>query len=226
MKERGILFSAPMVLALRREVDPKQVTRRLDPRWKKVRAGDRLWTRETWAAPHKDKKKQGRVAYNSDGVCGCWCGQGEDRTFVYHGRVLQADGYRQCFPPGGASTFSLGEYSDVRSGEYPSYKYGWRPCLFMPRWASRDTLEVLEDTREERLQDITEEDARLEGVEPCGCSGRWRNYGAAPHAAINHYADPRDSFKSLWESLHTKAGERWDDNPTVYRVGKFRRIAA
>jgi hypothetical protein len=118
MKSHPILFSGEMVRALL--AGRKTQTRRLSDSWMKVKAGDELWVRETWASPEADKSRPGRVAYDADGMCGCWIGSGEDRHFVCHGRVMGASGYHECFPKSGASSWGLGKYTDVRSGQYPS----------------------------------------------------------------------------------------------------------
>lgn len=85
----------------------------------------------------------------------------------------------------------------------------WRPSIHMPRWASRITLEVT-DVRVERVQEITGEDARAEGVDAIP---------AAP-AAFTH----RTSFAKLWNSINAKRGYGWDLNPWV-SVVEFRKVS-
>lgn len=80
----------------------------------------------------------------------------------------------------------------------------WRPSIHMPRWASRITLEVTE-VRVERLQDISDADARAEG---CVATSKW-----APNV--------RDDYAALWESING-AGS-WAANPWVWVVA-FRRV--
>ncbi len=93
-------------------------------------------------------------------------------------------------------------------------------CLFMPRWASRITLECEESARVENLQNITHDEAIWEGVEKHeSCPEIWRDYtGDRHHGCIS----PVHSFQSLWSTLHAKPGEVWADNPEVVRVGRFR----
>lgn len=88
----------------------------------------------------------------------------------------------------------------------------WKPSIHMPRWASRILLEVTA-VRLERLQDITEDQARAEGItdggctncgnnEPCGCDC------PAPSAV--------DSFYHLWNSINGAGA--WEINPWVWAV--------
>lgn len=102
-----------------------------------------------------------------------------------------------------ADTTSDGD--DIRR----QYGYRWRPSIHMPRWASRLTLEVT-STRVERLQEITEEDARAEGVEAHLHDGY--------DGTIDRERPARSNFERLWDHIN---GERapWATNPWVFVVG-------
>jgi hypothetical protein len=85
----------------------------------------------------------------------------------------------------------------------------WRPSIFMPRWASRITLRVT-DVRVERVQDISEADARAEGVLKAG------------GASLSLYT-ARHHFSQLWDRINAKRGYGWDVNPWVWVV-EFRLV--
>lgn len=84
-----------------------------------------------------------------------------------------------------------------------------RPSIFMPRWASRVTLEVT-GVRVERLQDITADDVTAEGLdeEDICCDGEC---GATPCSL----AVP--AFARLWDSINGKRAP-WASNPWVWVV--------
>ena len=82
---------------------------------------------------------------------------------------------------------------------------GWQPSIHMPRWASRLTLEIT-SIRVERLTEISEEDARTEGIGP-------------------DYGNPLLAFRALWNGTNGKRpGCSWEDSPWVW-VLEFRRVA-
>lgn len=85
----------------------------------------------------------------------------------------------------------------------------WKPSIHMPRWASRLWLAVT-DVRVQRLQDISEEDARAES-----CAGA---LGLNPDFPDEWDPLPSEEFRDLWNSLHTKPGERWADNPWIVAI--------
>ena len=83
----------------------------------------------------------------------------------------------------------------------------WQPSIYMPRWASRLTLDVT-SVRVQRLLSISEEDARAEGVEP------------HEYAYCAEDARYRMSFARLWDSINgERAGCAWKANPWVWVVG-------
>lgn len=84
-----------------------------------------------------------------------------------------------------------------------------RPSIFMPRWASRITLEITK-VRVERLQDINGEDVIAEGV----TNTRHGSDGGADLPSILDY-------HLLWDSLHGK--DAWQANPWVWVI-EFQRI--
>ena len=85
----------------------------------------------------------------------------------------------------------------------------WKPSIHMPRWASRLTLTIT-DVRVQRVQEISEEDAKAEGVE--SDSDGWRDYLMPSTQCCGN---ARDSFHTLWDSLNAKRGYGWDANPWV-----------
>lgn len=83
------------------------------------------------------------------------------------------------------------------------YPIRWTSPLFMPRWASRITLEITE-VRVEHLNQITEEDAKREGLD-------FDNIHSV------------NAFLLVWNKLNAKRGYGWETNPWVWVIS-FRRI--
>jgi hypothetical protein len=96
----------------------------------------------------------------------------------------------------------------------------WLPSIHMPRWASRLTLEIAGITVE-RIQEISEEDARAEGVAEVIVPN---DSDTGPNAATIY----KRRFRWLWDSINSKRDDgwfAWDKNPYVWAI-KFRRILA
>lgn len=103
----------------------------------------------------------------------------------------------------------------------------WKPSIHMPRWASRITLEIT-DIRVERLQDISEEDAKAEGLKAITKDGGITiKYGIPDTDGLpgtdnfgwqwqDWHIDPRMAYKLLWESING-AGS-WEVNPFVWVI--------
>lgn len=108
-----------------------------------------------------------------------------------------------------------------RLGDSLGIKKRWTPAIHMPRAASRITLDVT-GVRVERLQDISEADARAEGIvehqtlrpgtRACNVDG-----------GIMHACGPVLVYRDLWNSINGPGA--WDANPFVWCVS-FRRVDA
>ncbi len=201
MKERPILFSAPMIRALlagtktqtRRiakpvrhpdlgnvyapgalvlEHEPQHVIDRCCPYG---RPGDRLWVREAFMHEPADY---------------CW----------------EASVSIPCRP---AETVYRADFPNSQPGE------GWKPSIHMPRNLSRILLEIT-SVRVERLQDISEEDAYAEGIEQTDFIEDAEHQEPATGAPPGRYA-----YRALWEDIN--GPDSWAQNPWVWVV-EFKRV--
>lgn len=208
MADLPILFSAPMIRALldgrktmtrrlawkplvieiQTEGQPAEEVRDASP-WQRVKAGDRLWVKESYFQFGHWEPVPGALTRK---------GRRQKWRFVARDSVIRFD--------------APADYRTGRHAADPATP-AWhlRMGRFMPRVASRLTLTVTA-VRVERLQDITEADAVAEGIE--SVPGRhggtcWRNYGcpAIPDRSAKY------SFSTLWRSLH--GPDAWDANPDV-----------
>lgn len=197
MKERGILFQGPLVRALL--AGTKTQTRRLPkPPMTMTDRGGIAWRgcaygMRTDGSPYLDELLK-RCPYGVPG----------DRLWV-----------RETWdaPPGSTERAEVAYRADY---ERDPDGAKWRSSMYMPRWASRITLEVTE-VRVQRLQEITEEDARAEGVTTGPQQGQL-NGKPATLLPTTH----RQAFIWLWDAIN---GERasWVSNPWVWCV-TFKRV--
>ena len=195
VKERPILMSTAMVQAIlagrktmtRRTVKPQPLNVTLSPN------GLTLF--------------DGKLATSKHGYAGdrLWVRETHLRldTGLFGSATMYADDpdYDTCYPDRKAKI-----------------QLGWKvvPGIFMPRSASRITLEII-GVRCERLKGITEEDAIREGIESGGCL----NCGDDPCLCANPHPSFRDSLIYIWNKLNPKYP--WDSNPWVWVIS-FKRL--
>lgn len=214
MKERPILFSAPMVRAILagRKTQTRRVAKlniagrlgRLSSQWHPEhpgaiaacpygQPGDRLWVREAWAAQcHEpcEPHERGYQDLYSPVI-----------RYVANGATRRFQGNRVT-----------GE------GIYHGVVERTRPSIHMPRWASRITLEIT-DVRVQKLQEINIPDAMAEGIKNL-CTPEHNDYGILGVAVAQH---PVRAFSLLWDSINLKRGFEWNANPWVWAI-RFRNL--
>ena len=207
VRERPIIFNSEMVRAI---LDGrKTMTRRpLEPQPSCAKV--ELYSTSHWMrVPRQHKKRRIWVPTSNSGKVGIFerpyyvCPHGDegDRWWV-------RETFNTYRPFTGDIDYDL---NNVIVNYYASdnEKYRdrveWRPSIHMPRWASRITLEIT-NVKVERLQEITEEDTRAEGIiNPLGC------------LALN-------IFPAYLYSLYAKKSEyQWNNNPWVWVI-EFKKI--
>lgn len=211
MKERGIIFNAEMVKAILdgRKTQTRRIVKNVmldNGIWLKKptktrsgtithvldapkhnlcplgKAGDRLWVRETWMPDAPRDGTWGDVEFY-----GC------------------KDSQLSMIP----ERFRKSEYCIHRASWGGDELIGWTPSIHMPRWASRITLEIT-DVRVERLNDISNDDAKSEGC--------WYGRGGGvPDKAIT----PSNQFPTLWEEIYGDGS--WSSNPWVWVI-EFKKV--
>ncbi|WP_280189028.1 hypothetical protein [Delftia sp. PS-11] len=204
MKERPILFSAPMVRALL--------------------AGTKTQTRRAVALPRSrdsfvlEDRGAGWWPYQSDDGESPLCDDGMEHPYTCpYGRPGDRLWVRETFARIDGQTHPWIE-TDYRAtythgdrlGDSLGIKKRWSPAIHMPRHASRILLDI-KAVRVERLQDISEADAAAEGLlYNTDHMGHWSGTGE------RWYSTAREAFRDLWQSIN--GPDSWGANPWVWVV--------
>ena len=221
IKERPILFSAPMVRAILE--GRKSVTRRAMKCQPDADASITVESYNVAVTNRRGYQEAGPEIFGAwwrDGESGCKCPYGKpgDRLWVRETFIdLRGTGVEHRPDPDGplqryayAADCRPGSHSDEARKDF-GLKY--KPSIHMPRAACRILLEIT-DVRVERLQDITYEQAAAEGVH----RGPLREWCASDEGGACHKY-PVPAFRDLWQSV----GGNWDANPWVWVV-EFKRV--
>jgi hypothetical protein len=205
MAERPILFSAPMVRAIL--AGTKTQTRRV-VKWRGLQPGlnlgfsglsvERSGSNFVLSSPTRTSHEYRSVPQP------CPYGQPGDQLWV-----------RETWHTvDGAHAFYRADYQHDPKGDR-EHGITWRPSIHMPRWASRITL-VITGVCVERLQAISEDDARAEG-----CAPAWLD--ADDNETVHVHAQPtyRQGFARLWRDIN--GAESWSADPFCWVV-EFKRV--
>lgn len=164
--------------------------------------GDRMWVRETWGVVSHELDEDGRIRP--------WT---PDRPATVIHEMPFGNGYYS----GHAIYAADGDFTWGDDDGYEDGRSCWKPSIHMPRAASRILLEIT-DVRVERLNAISEEDARAEGIIDGGCL----NCGEPePCGCANPEPDATDAFAYLWQSIYGQ--ENWNADPWVWVI-EFKRV--
>jgi hypothetical protein len=217
IKERPILFSAPMVRAL---IDgSKTQTRRIvKPQPHSAPSFSGGYAVRQPKRTFANRQTAGELSVECPYVHqACPYGQPGDRLWVREtwaqpaaldpGPTVYRADYPACVPA---------QYENVP----PAEQITWKPSIHMFRKDSRILLEIV-SVRVERLQDISEADARAEGITPHEVR-QFAIFGASEEERAAIYRDAAvGPYRGLWQQINGPGS--WDANPWVWVV-EFRRV--
>lgn len=231
MKERPIIFSAPMVRALLS--GEKTQTRRVVKLPHSNPLGQ--WETLLWGGQNGGRTKDGdtmpaqmAIGHSRTGdILLCSYGQPGDRLWVREAHYLTDNGdleyvvYATDSEAVREHLTSIDRLPPDFPAEVKAQHRKLRPSIHMPRWASRITLEVT-GVRVERLQDISESDCWAEGIEEV-----MHDFDDAAQIDMANrlgccIEDAKPLYALLWERINGKGS--WDANPWVWVID-FRRAA-
>lgn len=213
MKERGVIFNGEMVRAI---LHGRKTQTRRPIKWKQ--------TRFTEIGEREDGSNW-PWSEDAEHACDFWhpCPFGAvgDRIWVreaFRVHSLATDVATLAYKASERNSWTEQTHRvPVAVCNKPATPEKWTPSLHMPRWASRILLEIT-DVRVERLNAISEEDARAEGIIDGGCL----NCGEPePCGCANPEPDATDAFAYLWQSIYGQ--ESWNADPWVWVI-EFKRV--
>ncbi|TPE43953.1 ASCH domain-containing protein [Pontibacter mangrovi] len=191
VKERPILFSTEMVQAILE--GRKTQTRRI------------LKKDSAEALDRQDKQNQEAMISIASQLCPY--GKPGDRLWVRETLYFDTCGNEWCYQA---------DNSPVTTADITSSRKAI-PSIHMPKAACRLLLEIT-NIRVERLKEISQEDAKAEGLRRFAKFGIEEWGGVEPHREVkNHfrwYDKPIEAFKNLWE--HINGPLSWKQNPWVW----------
>lgn len=215
MKERPILFTAPMVRAL--VAGTKTQTRRVvKPQFTADAIPVEMPATDPaggWVVPGHSGAWWCDAAANPDDVRRCPYGQPGDRLWVRETFGFSGSGYIPDI------------HFRATNPEAPILGR-WHPSIHMRRIDSRITLEIT-SVRVERLQDISEADAMAEGIVECPIPAddegpRRIGYMVGPDDGKSGLAvTAANAYRELWEQIN--GPDSWAANPWVWAI-EFRRV--
>lgn len=231
MKERPISFNTEMVQAILDQ--RKNQTRRVIKPQPEFQHFVETFLRE--GPGSVDAKELTKADMEIDGLLSnCPYGQPGDLLYVRETCLLWRDFEGEKGPDAEGPVYSTDEdyedcKRDMKTLDRKNSNWVVTSPRFMPKWASRIWLEVI-DVRVERVQDIMTEAIKSEGVQIPVHNG-------SPLLPITDKHFPHKYLKKaikedgltdqelfmafwvqLWDSINAKRGFGWDENPWVWVV--------